>query len=230
MATRYKWFRFESRIRSTELFEMLTSPNFSREADTGFIATGATAHELSGRYFWKSEVEATNFDNFGNEVVERFSTVSFLEFAFCIEGDQSYIRVKNPGRSVTAFANSIEAIAGLGFWVESVNLLELIGGAISHSVEQLKLVGLKATNVAISEKVVARVEFASKENIEEIVLKDYLRHPHVLEYCAFEILHHGVRGQASFSRTGQVKVSDQLAPLVIGIVEQTLFGEGRIRS
>jgi hypothetical protein len=133
-----------------------------------------------------------------------------------------FLRVENPGRSVKELLNALETAAGFGFYAEAVLFTNGRPAALFDTVQQSRLVGLKLSGAVIGEDVVARIELASKlgmEPAELAILKDIR---YTVDSAVFEVLFGSVRGQVAFNANGLVKMSGQLSPKLLDLIEAEL--------
>lgn len=222
MASRYKWYRCAIPSNLDTFIEKLISCRPLLEEGSWFKLSQDEHGYQAIRFYWTVHVAATSVDGFGEERAQTYSMVSFQEFSFVEIKGKVFLRLKNPGRNLSMLFNTLEKIAGFGFSVDPVGLIGTISERFQSSVDGFKLTGVKVANVVIASKVVARFEFASKDSIEDKTLSVYLKHPHTLEFCAYEVMYKNVRGHVSFYRAGQVKISEQLAGFLIEVVENNL--------
>lgn len=203
------------------LYERLMSKQFYSEEGSWFkLVEGDDSRTM--RFYWTVQVSTTSVNADGEELPQKYSVVSYQEFTLLNIKNKVFLRLKNPGKNITGLFNVLEKFAGFGFWVEPVSVIDWASSKLQRVVDSCKLTGLKAANMAVSAKVVGRFEFASKEGIDMDLLSAYLKKPHVVDYCSYEIIYKNVRGQVVFYRNGQVKASEQLAPLLIKTVELNL--------
>nr|WP_315240732.1 hypothetical protein [uncultured Albidiferax sp.] len=153
---------------------------------------------------------------------EQIESVSFTDFAVVKLGDMTFLRVENPGRNIRDILNALETLAGMGFTVKSVMFERGHPSTVFNSVDSFKLVGLKVVGAVLADDLVARMEFASKEGmmIENMAVLDGLKYK--VELAVFELFLSGLKGQIAFAANGTVKISGQVAPKLISLVEQDL--------
>lgn len=219
MASRYKWYICEISTDIESLCKRLMSKKFYSEEGSWFKLVD-DGNSRTMRFYWTVQVSTTSFNVNGDELPQKYSLVSYQEFTLMKIRNKVFLRLKNPGRNTNGLFNVFEKISGYGFWIEPISVIDWASSKVQNVVDSCKLTGLKVTNMAVGPKVVGRFEFASKDGIDNDLLSVYLKKPHVVDYCSYEILYKNVRGQVIFYRTGQVKISEQLAPLLIKTVEE----------
>jgi len=74
----------------------------------------------------------------------------------------------------------------------------------------------------LADDLVARMEFASKAGMVVENMKVLGGLQYKVELAMFELVLDGLKGQLAFSATGTVKVSGQLAPKLLSLIEQDL--------
>jgi hypothetical protein len=188
-----------------------------------FISMRDSEGSYAYRFTWTTEVFATRVDEEGELQTERIITQSFLDFVLKNVGKKTLLRIRNPGRTVTNLLNALEAEVGFGFWVKPVELLPYADELLKGSARKTDLIGLKITNVAISENILSRMEFVSKQSIDRAQIQSMLSRTHTLEFSSYEIYLESHKGQISFMRTGLIKVSQQLEKWAIEVIEGRKF-------
>ena len=110
----------------------------------------------------------------------------------------------------------------LGFTCKPVTFVKNKPTSVLERVEVAKLIGLKVTDAVLGKDLLARMEFSSKDGItqEKLAVLDGVHHK--IDSASYELIYGGVKGLLSFSSTGMIKVSGQLAPRLIHFVEQDL--------
>ncbi len=158
----------------------------------------------------------------GEPHYQEVSTVNFTDFAVLNMDGEMFFRIENPGRSIRDLLNTLESLVGLGFTCKPVTFAKNKPVSVLESVEVVKLVGLKVTDVVLGKDLLARMEFSSKEGInqESLIVLDGV--PHKTDSASYELIYGGVKGILHFSSTGMVKVGGQLAPRLIHLIEQEL--------
>jgi len=168
------------------------------------------------------KVVITRFDDDGVPAYEEVESVSFTDFAVVVVEAMTFLRIENPGRNIRDLLNTFESLAGLGFTAKPMNFERVKPTTIFDQIHVSKLVGLKIVGAVVDEDLVARMEFASKQGmvVEKMKVLDRLQYK--VELAVFELIHEGVRGQAAFSASGAVRVSGQLAPKLVHLIERDL--------
>lgn len=153
---------------------------------------------------------------------QEVATVNFTDFAVLKIDDEKFLRIESPGRSIRDLLNALESLVGLGFTCKPVTFVKNKPTLVLESVDVTKHIGLKVTNAVLGKDLLARMEFSSKEGItpEKLTVLDGV--PHKTDAASYELIYGGVRGLLSYSSTGMVKVSGQLAPRLIHFIEQDL--------
>jgi len=111
---------------------------------------------------------------------------------------------------------------GLGFTSKLLTFEKAKPTTVFESIQAFKLIGLKVVGAVVEEDLVARMEFASKQGmvVEKMKLLEGLRYK--VDSATYELVYEGIRGQLAFSSSGTVKVSGQLAPRLVHLIEQDL--------
>lgn len=220
MQIRYRWFRLQLPTRNRDLAAIVASCPFDSESTYGFSRTSSDG--ASYRYLWRSRVIVTRLDAEGTPTYEQIDSVSFTDFAVVELGSLIFLRIENAGRNIRDLLNALETLAGLGFTAKPVTFDKGRPFSVFNSVDSSKLVGLKVVGAVLADDLVARMEFVSKEGmvVENIEALSGLRYK--VDLAVFELVLSGLRGQIAFSASGTVKISGQLAPKLISLIEQDL--------
>ncbi|WP_440534059.1 hypothetical protein [Variovorax sp. YR566] len=164
----------------------------------------------------------TTLDAEGTPTYEQIDSVSFTDFSVVELGDLVFLRIENAGRNVRDLLNALETLVGMGFTAKPVTFDRARPSAVFNSVDSSKLVGMKVVGAVLADDLLARMEFVSKngmavENME--VLKGL---KYKVELAVFEVVLSGLKGQIAFAANGTVKISGQIAPKLISLVEKDL--------
>lgn len=157
---------------------------------------------------------------------EEVASVNFTDFAIVLVEGTTFLRIENPGRNIRELMNSLESILGLGFTSKALTFEKTRPTTVFENVDSIKLVGLKIVGAVIDDDLVARIEFASKQGmiVENMKLLDDLRYK--IDTSVYELIYEGIRGQMVFSSSGLAKISGQLAPRLIHLIELDLLNIG----
>ena len=221
MATRYRWLRLNTDLKFSIVQKRLLDVKFSEISDDWFSESN-NEPEKSIHYYWRTAITALYLDKNNDQVFQSVPTLSVVEFSLFEYKNFIYIRIKNPPRSVSMLANALERILGFGVWFENINMLANGRAALLRNLPDARLVSVKATNVKLTESVMGRIEAVSKELIPDDLLVELSMYPNLIDFCSYEVLIEGVKGQVSFYRNGQVKVGDNISGIVLSIVESML--------
>lgn len=218
MQIRLRWFRIQLPARARDLAALVATCPFESAYGFARAASGGDSY----RFLWRSRVVVTKLDAEGAPTYEQIDSVSFTDFAVVELGDLTFLRVENPGKNIRDLLNALETLAGMGFTAKPVTFEKERPSTVFNSVDSSRLVGLKVVGAVLADDLVARMEFASKEgmSVERIAVLDGLKYK--VELAVFELFLTGLKGQASFAANGTVKISGQLAPKLISLIEQDL--------
>lgn len=222
MQTRYRWFRIQLPARAWDLAALVATCPFESTSAYGFARATSGGGGASYRFLWRSRVVVTKLDAEGDPIYEQIDSVSFTDFEVVELADLIFLRVVNPARNIRDLLNALETLSGMGFTAKSVTFDRGRPSTVFNSVDSSRLVGLKVVGAVLADDLVARMEFASKEGmvVENMTVLAGLKYK--VELAVFEILQSGLKGQISFAANGTVKVSGQVAPKLISLVEQDL--------
>jgi hypothetical protein len=222
MLIRYRWYRIQLPRGDLDLADIVAERPLTQDASFGFSRLEGDIGAPKFRFLWRMKVIVTRLDDEGTPSYEDVASVSFTDFAIVSIDGTTFLRVENPGRNIRDLLNAIESLVGLGFTSKPITFDKAKPTTIFESVETTKLVGLKVVGAVIDEDLVARMEFASKQGmiIEKMKLLDGLIYK--IDSAVYELIYEGLRGQVAISSSGVVKVSGQLAPRLVYLIEHDL--------
>lgn len=222
MLIRYRWYRIQLPRGGFDLPSILSGKPLTQDASFGFSRIEGAIGTSKFRFLCRTKVVVTRFDDEGAPIYEDVASVNFTDFAIIPIDGVMFLRTENPGRTIRDLLNTLESLVGLGFTCKPLTFDKAKPTTIFENVEATKLVGLKVIGAVIDEDLVARMEFASKQGmiIKNMKLLDGLRYK--VDSAVFELIYEGIRGQVAFSSSGVVKISGQLAPRLVHLIERDL--------
>lgn len=223
MLTRYRWYRVQLPRGNVDLARMVAKRPLTQDVSFGFARVEGGIGAPRFRFFLRTKVIVTLLDGDGNPSYEEVATLSVTDFAVVAVEGVTLLRIENPGRNIRDLLNALESLVGLGFTAKPLTFEKAKPTTVFERVEATKLIGLKVVGAVIDEDLVARMEFASKQGmiVESMKLLDGLQYR--VDSAVFELIYEGVRGQVAISSSGVVKVSGQLAPKLLHLIEQDLL-------
>lgn len=222
MSVRYRWYKIQLPGGVDTLGQKLALDPFSTTSDSGFLRLETMEDESRFRFFSRSTLVVTRVDEHGNTSFDEISTIRYTDFALLVREEGSFLRLENPGLNLRELLNAIESHTGLGFTCRPITFEKGRFHYIFRDIEVKKLVGLKIAGAVVEEDVVARMEFVSKQGVvaENIRVLEGVKY--TIESAVFEVICEGVRGRVAYNASGVVKVSGQLAPLIVHLIERDL--------
>ncbi len=222
MFTRYRWYRVQFPRSDFDLSRAILGRSLTQDASFGFSRIDDATGTSMFRFLWRTKVVVTLLDDEGAPSYEEVDSINFTDFAIVAIESDTFLRIENPGRNTRDLLNTLETLIGLGFTCKPLTFEKVKPTAVFENVEASKLIGLKVAGAIIGEDLVARMEFASKKGmtIESMKLLDGLHYN--VSSAVFELIFEGVRGQVAFASSGLVKVSGQLAPRLVYLIERDL--------
>lgn len=222
MINRYRWYRIHLPREAADLAALVSRCPFDSNAASGFSTVEMGIGGPKYRFLWRTRVVVTKLDSDGTPEYEQIESVSFTDFALLTIETTTFLRIENPGRNIRDLLNALESLAGMGFTAKLITFEHARPTTIFNQVNISKLVGLKVVGAVVDEDLVARMEFASKKGmiVESMKILNGLKYK--VDLAVFEFIYEGVRGQVAFSANGAVKISGQLAPKLIGLIELDL--------
>lgn len=222
MLTRYRWYRIQLPVAVADLAYVVARCPFHPDVSFGFSRVEGDFGGPRFRFLWRTKVVVTRLDDDGLPAYEEVASVSFTDFAVVLVDAMTFLRIENPGRNIRDLLNALESLAGLGFTAKPMTFDRIKPTTVFEQVHVSKLVGLKVVGAVLDEDLVARMEFVSKHGmvVDRMRFLDKLQYK--VELAVFELIYEGVRGQAAFSSSGAVKISGQLAPKLVHLIELDL--------
>lgn len=222
MISRYRWYSIRLPNGSGSLAEALLQHAFKHDESYGFSRSNITSENASIRFYWKSKLTVTNFDDLGNATYSNVININFYDFTILDIEDKLFLRIENPGRSSRELFNAIETIMGLGFVTEPVLFKTFDPVKVFPNIDSLKLIGLKVKDVVLSDDLVSRMEFSSKLGINPNQLMVLNGSKYEIDTGVYEITHESASGQLSIASNGLVKINGHLTPKLLHELEKNL--------
>ncbi len=222
MLIRYRWYRIQMPVGNYDLAKIISGNPLTQDAGFGFSNIPDEFGNPKYRFLWRIKVVVTRFDDEGTPFYEEVASVNFTDFAIVVVEGMTFIRIENPGRNIRELMNALESILGLGFTSKVLTFEKTRPTTVFENIDSIKLVGLKVVGAVIDDDLVARIEFASKQGmiVENMKLLDNIKYK--IDTSVFELVSDGVRGQIVVSSSGLVKISGQLAPRLVYLIELDL--------
>jgi hypothetical protein len=222
MLSRYRWYRIRLPSSDVAFREALLKDSFAQDAYSGFLEVGKGGAESRFKFFFRSTFLVTRLGEDNEQIEESVDGVNVVDFALIRVKHQQFIRLENSLKGSNELFNSLELAAGRGFTVSPVTFDKEIPGSLFEHVDIKKLIAIRVAGAAVQHDVVAKMEFMSREGIVEEKLKLLRGLRYKIELSAYECTVQGVRGQVAFEANGLVRVSGQLAPLILHYIEGDL--------
>lgn len=222
MLNRYRWYRIQLPNGNTDLSSIIAAHPLVAEVNSGFMTIDGSSGVSTYRFLLRSKVVITLLDNNGIPAYQEVATVNITDFSVLSVNGLTFLRVENPGRSIRELLNAIEALVGLGFMCKPVTFEHARPTLVFAQIQSIKMITLKVVGAVLDDDLLARMEFSSKKGItvDKLNILDGVHHK--IESASYELIYEGVKGQLAFASNGTVKVSGQLAPKLLHLIEQDL--------
>lgn len=222
MLTRYRWYRIQMPLGNYDLAKIISGNPLTLDAGFGFSNIPDEFGNRKYRFLWRTKVVVTCFDDEGTPFYEEVASVNFTDFSIVLVEGMTFLRIENPGRNIRELMNALESILGLGFTSKALTFEKTRPTTVFEHVDSIKLVGLKIVGAVVDQDLVAKMEFVSKQGmtIKNMRLLDDLRYK--IDTQSYEVIHEGVNGQVVLALNGLMKISGQLAPKLLHLIEQDL--------
>jgi hypothetical protein len=218
---KHKWYELGLPNSLTDLAAAVKKRRFETGALSGFVAGESTSDEYKFRFFWTSYLSRLSVAADGGETIERVSTLSFCDIALFKAGERTWLRVTGSGRTNRELLNVLEQLVGYGFWATAVTFLGRNRTPNLPRGAERRIMSFKAVCSLPEQAAVARVEAASKEGLDLANFPLLQQGKYSLEQVTFEVTYRRIKGQLSIANTGVLRISGQLAPLLLEAVEAT---------
>jgi hypothetical protein len=225
MPNRYRWYRIQLPSKALDFIEIIESFPLTKDANFGFSRVKGSIGPSIFRFLWRTKIIVTQFDDNGTPSYQEVANVSFTDFAKIDVDRKTFLRIENPGRNIRDLLNALESLFGLGFTCKLMTFEKSKPTTVLENIETVKLIGLKVVGAVIDEDLVARIEFASKQGfvIEQMKLLEGLHYK--VDTATYELIYEGIRGQLAVFSNGTIRVSGQLAPRLVELIEQDLASQ-----
>lgn len=222
MQNRYRWYRIQLPSGVTDLGEIISAHPFDPNVNYGFLTIHGLAKTSTYRFLIRSKVAITLLDSSGIPSCQEIDSVNVTDFSVLNLDSALFLRVENPGRNIRDLLNAIEGLVGLGFVCKPVTFEHARPSRVFEHITSVKMIALKVTGAVFDVDLVARMDFSSKQGItlDKLHILDGVHHK--IESASYELIYEGVKGQLAFASNGAVKVSGQLAPKLLHLIEQDL--------
>ena len=222
MINRYRWYRIQLPREAADLAALVARCPFDSGSAFGFSTVEAGIGGPKYRFLWRTRIVITKLDSEGSPEYKQIESVSFTDFALLTIEETKFLRIENPGRNIRDLLNALESLAGIGFTAKSMTFEHTRPTTIFDQVSVSKLVGLKVVGAVVDDDIVARMEFASKQGMIVDSMKVLSDLKYKVDLAVFEFIYEGIRGQVAFSSNGAVKISGQLSPKLVSLIELDL--------
>lgn len=222
MHVRYRWYQIQQPRGSTDLKALINKCVFSNSVQFGFLTLDDINNGPMYRFLWRTSVSITKLDDDGVPIYEQIESVCFNDFALVTIGSIVFLRVENPGRNIRELLNALESLVGMGFVTKPITFEKQNPVTIFKDIDISKLIGLKVVGAVIDKDLVAKMDFISKQgiNIENVSILNNIKY--TVDLATYELICDGIRGQVTYTTNGLIKISGQLAPKLISIIESDL--------
>lgn len=218
MPTRFRWYRLRIPNDNNRLISVIMEHPLINDQDFGFVYVD----DSKFRFLWRTKITVTRLDDSGETLFEEVETINVTSFSIVYVASDVFLRIENPGRTIRELLNALEILLGFGFTAKPLTFEHSKPTSIFEFIKVTKLVGLKIVGAVVGTDLVSRMEFASKQGmiVEDISILSNLDYK--IDSAIYELVYSGIKGQMSFSSNGIVKVSGQLAPKIIHLIEVDL--------
>ena len=225
MIMRYRWYRLKSPIDYSSLLGLLENEEITPEKDQGYSLLQSDNKEVKFRFFWRVRIITTTLDREGKTFDQELFTLNYQDCTLTKAGDRYLLKLENPGRSSRDLFNSLEELTGMGFYVKALVLSNENVNEILKDLDVSKLTGTKLTGGVENNEMVARIDLASKKGISLESLNMLKSVNYKIDSASYEIMTKGIRGNFSYTSTGLVRISGQLSPMLLALIEKNMLNK-----
>ncbi|MHC9034252.1 hypothetical protein ACYTTR_00845 [Cobetia marina] len=225
MIMRYRWYRLKSPISHSSLLDLMMNEEITSEKNQGYSLLHSENKEITFRFFWRVKITTTRLDQDGETFHEELFTLNSQDCTLTRTGDKYLLRLENPGRSSRELFNSLEELMGMGFYSKALVLSNENINELLKKLDISKLTGIKLTGGVENNEMVARIDLASKKGIilENLPMLEGVKYK--IDSASYEIMTKGTKGNFSYTPTGLVRISGQLSPMLLALIESIMLNK-----
>lgn len=218
---RYRWFK--TTLPENFVTSIGKVPLIGDEAShmPGFVLLERKKTRCDFQYRWLTNIEAVTLSN-GKVSTNIISIINMVHFSLFEKNRSFWIKVQNPPRSLKELFLALELVFGFGFGIEVVSLKPQTLDTILKKLDGHKLISFKANGSLIEAQTIFRLEAASKIGIDIDSLKILTGTKYALDQSSYEVSHKGYVGQFSSGSNGTMKVSGDISPFLVNLIENGL--------
>lgn len=215
---RYRWFKVTLPAALNESIDRIPLIEENAANRPGFVLLERSKSRYEFQYHWLTNIEAIVLNNgeVSTNVLSILNTVHFFIFE---KKQKFWIKVKNPPRSLKELFFALELAFGFGFGIEAMSLKPSELEVILKKLDDHKLISFKARGSVPEAQTIFRLEAASKIGIDIESFKILKDTKYLIDQSSFEVSHKGYKGQFSTGANGAVKMSGDIAPLILNLIE-----------
>ncbi len=223
MIVRYRWYRLKSPIGYASLLDSMKQEPITPDKDRGYFLLQSDDKEIKFKFFWRVKITATTLDSEGNTFNEELYSLNSQDCILTKISDKYLLRLENPGRSSRELFNSLEELTGMGFYAKALALSNEDVNEILKNIDAFKLTSIKLTGGVENNEMIARIDLASKKGIvlENLAMLEGVKYK--TDSAAYEIMTKGIKGNLSYTPTGLVRLSGQLSPMLLALIENSML-------
>ena len=99
MLSRYRWYKIQLPKTKIDLLQLITQQPLTQDQSFGFSVLENSISDVKYRFFWRTKVVITRFDEAGEPIYEQIESVNFTDFAIIPMDEVTLLRVENPTKS-----------------------------------------------------------------------------------------------------------------------------------
>ena len=219
--TRYRWYRINVPSKNS-LSSHLKEYPLTKKSEFGFLCVDEPLQKNKFLFLMREKLFVTTFDEDGNSKVNEVDNLSVTKLSIINVNKTEFIRIEDPGRNSKDLFNVLESILGFGFTSNLITFDDPRSMSIFENVQVSKILGLKIAGAVVDSDLIARMEFVSKQGMKIERIPPLRGLNYKVDSLTFEVLIEGVKGNVSISSNGLVKVSGQLSPKIVSLIEDDL--------
>lgn len=220
---RHKWFSIRLNIPLPQLIKKLKKLEFREGGDFGFLSRDSDYNDrFCFRFFKKTIIQFSVLGTHGDVEYRGVETVVGLSFELFEGNECIWLKIEEPPRSTRDFLDALEAVAGFGFSAEPFIFSIKKQKLALKNFDRVRLIGFRGVGSSIQERLIARVDVASKEGLEPDRLDLLSGLEFKMDQTTYEVSYKMLKGQVTFTSTGLVRTSGPVSSYMIESLERVL--------
>jgi len=225
--TRYRWYVLQIPGGAARLVSQLGKSVGTNKAEGWFAIEDSERDRVRFKFLWRSLVRVVRLGPSGEAISDLVATINVLDAELTTFAQGVLMRLVEPNRNLRVLFSSLEAVAGFGFVIKPILFDEVMPEVAFKKADEMRMVGVKVTNVTVGRDVVGRMEFASRHGIRLDDIKPLRGVTYKTDWSAYELVYKGLRGYISLASNGVARIGGPLEPKILADCEVAILKSAR---